>query len=77
MTASFVTTVGFDSIAVALLARSQPDRHRLQRAAVRRAAVGRRADADPGGIPAELIDVLQATILFFLDRQPGRCAISG
>jgi general nucleoside transport system permease protein len=70
MTSSFGTTVGFDSIAVALLARSNP-------LAVLPAALlfgSMRAGAGlmqiNAGIPVELVDVLQATILLFLVASP-------
>ncbi len=70
MTSSFGTTVGFDSIAVALLARSNP-------IAVIPAALlfgGMRAGAGlmqiRADIPVELVDVLQATILLFLVASP-------
>jgi general nucleoside transport system permease protein len=65
-TSSFATTVGFDSIAIALLGRSSP-------VGVLLAALlfgGMRAGAGlmqiRAGIPAEIVDVLQATILLFL-----------
>jgi ABC-type uncharacterized transport system permease subunit len=70
MTASFGTTVGFDAIAVALLGRSNP-------LGIVLAALffgGMRAGAPlmqiSAGIPAELVDVLQAVILFFLIATP-------
>ena len=70
MTASFGTSVGFDSIAVALLGGSTP-------AGIVPAALlfgGMRAGAPlmqiQAGIPAELVDVLQAVILFFLIATP-------
>jgi simple sugar transport system permease protein len=69
-TSSYATTVGFDSIAIALLGRSTP-------VGVLLAAIlfgGMRAGAIPmqlqTHIPIELIDVLQATILLFLVAQP-------
>jgi general nucleoside transport system permease protein len=68
MTASFGTTVGFDSIAVALLGRSSP--MGIVFAALLFGAM--RAGAplmqiQTGNlIPSELVDVLQATILLFL-----------
>ncbi len=65
-TASYATTVGFDAIAVALLGRVKPGGRAPVGAAVRGHARGRRPDADPGGHPVQLVDVLQATILFFL-----------
>jgi ABC-type uncharacterized transport system permease subunit len=70
MTSSFGTTVGFDSIAVALLARSNP-------LVIVPAALlfgGMRAGAGlmqiKAQIPVELVDVLQATILLFLVASP-------
>jgi simple sugar transport system permease protein len=70
MTSSFGTTVGFDSIAVALLARSNP-------LVILPAALlfgGMRAGAGlmqiKAQIPVELVDVLQATILLFLVASP-------
>ena len=66
MTSSFGTTVGFDAIAVALLARSNPYGiifSGLLFGAMRAGAGLMQIDAQ---IPPELIDVLQATILFFL-----------
>jgi len=69
-TSTYATTVGFDSIAIALLGRSTP-------IGVLLAALlfgGMRAGAIPmqleTHIPTELIDVLQATILLFLVAQP-------
>jgi ABC-type uncharacterized transport system permease subunit len=70
MTASYVTTVGFDSIAVALLARSNPFGiifAALLFGAMRSGAALMQIRA---GIPVELIDVLQATILLFLVANP-------
>ena len=70
MTASFGTTVGFDSIAVALLGASNPI------GIVFSALLfgGMRAGAQLMGIealiPRELVDVLQATILLFLIATP-------
>ena len=70
MTASFGTSVGFDSIAVALLGGSTP--FGIMLAAVLFGAM--RAGAPlmqiEAGIPAELVDVLQAVILFFLIATP-------
>jgi ABC-type uncharacterized transport system permease subunit len=66
MTSSFGTTVGFDSIAVALLGRTNPIGvvfAALLFGAMRAGAPLMQIEA---GIPAELVDVLQATILFFL-----------
>jgi ABC-type uncharacterized transport system permease subunit len=66
MTPSFGTTVGFDSIAVALLGRTNPVGivfAALLFGALRAGAPLMQIQA---GIPVELIDVLQATILLFL-----------
>jgi ABC-type uncharacterized transport system permease subunit len=69
-TSTYATSVGFDSIAIALLGRSTP-------VGVLLAALlfgGMRAGAIPmqlnTHIPTELVDVLQATILLFLVAQP-------
>jgi len=67
---SFGTTVGFDSIAVALLGRTNP--LGIVMAALLFGAL--RAGASlmqiKAGIPVELIDVLQATILLLLVANP-------
>jgi len=68
MTASFGTTVGFDSIAVALLGRSSPIGivfAALLFGAMRAGSPSMQIQTQ-GLIPAELVDVLQATILLFL-----------
>lgn len=70
MTSSFGTTVGFDSIAVALLARSDPIGiifAALLFGAMRSGASLMQIQA---GIPVELVDVVQATILLFLIATP-------
>lgn len=70
MTASFGTSVGFDSIAVALLGRSDPVGivfAALLFGAMRAGAPLMQIQA---GIPAELVDVLEATILLFLIASP-------
>jgi ABC-type uncharacterized transport system permease subunit len=70
MTASFGTTVGFDSIAVALLARSSPVGvifAALLFGAMRAGAPLMQIEAR---IPPELVDVLQGTILLFLAASP-------
>jgi len=70
MTASFGTTVGFDSIAVALLGRSNPFGivfAALLFGSMRAGAALMQIEA---GIPAELVDVLEATILLFLVASP-------
>jgi simple sugar transport system permease protein len=66
MTSAFGTTVGFDAIAVALLARSNPIGiifAGLLFGAMRAGAGLMQIEAH---IPPELIDVIQATILLFL-----------
>jgi ABC-type uncharacterized transport system permease subunit len=70
VTSSYGTTVGFDSIAVALLGRSNPVGilfAALLFGAMRAGAPLMQIDA---GIPAQLVDVLQATILLFLVATP-------
>jgi ABC-type uncharacterized transport system permease subunit len=70
MTSSFGTTVGFDSIAVALLARSHPLvtlPAALLFGAMRAGAGLMQIRAE---IPVELVDVLQAVILLFLVASP-------
>jgi general nucleoside transport system permease protein len=70
MTASFGTTVGFDAIAVALLARATPFGvvfAGLLFGAMRAGAGLMQIEA---GVPPELIDALQATILLFLVAGP-------
>jgi len=70
MTSGFGTTVGFDSIAVALLARSHP----LTTMVAALLFGGMRAGAGlmqiRAEIPVELVDVLQAVILLFLVASP-------
>jgi general nucleoside transport system permease protein len=70
MTASFVTTVGFDSIAVALLARSNPVAIVFSALLFGSLRSGAALMQIRVGIPSELIDVLQATILLFLIANP-------
>jgi general nucleoside transport system permease protein len=70
MTSSFGTTVGFDSIAVALLARSEPTGiipAALLFGAMRAGASLMQIKAQ---IPVELVDVIQATILMVLVATP-------
>ena len=70
MTSSFGTTVGFDSIAVALLARTNPIGvipAALLFGAMRAGSSLMQIEA---GIPAELVDVIQATILLVLVATP-------
>jgi len=70
MTSSFSTTVGFDSIAVALLARSNP--FGVLPAALLFGAMrsGAGLMQIKAGIPVELVDVVQATILLVLVATP-------
>ena len=63
---SFATTVGFDSIAVALLARSNPVGVLFSALLFGFMRAGAGSMQVQAGIPKELVDVLQATILFFL-----------
>jgi len=70
VTSSYGTSVGFDSIAVALLGRSSPIGilfAALLFGAMRSGATLMQISA---GIPAQLVDVLQATILLFLVATP-------
>jgi ABC-type uncharacterized transport system permease subunit len=66
MTAAYNTTVGFDAIAVALLGRTNPFGIVLSGlifGGMRAGAPGMQIHA---GVPADLVGVIQATILFFL-----------
>jgi general nucleoside transport system permease protein len=66
MPASFSTTVGFDAITVALLGRSNP--WGILPAAILLGAMrsGAALMQIQAGVPAELVDVIQAIILLFL-----------
>ncbi len=70
MTSSFGTTVGFDAIAVALLARSSPYGIILSGLLFGAMRAGAGLMQINAGLPPELIDVLQATILLFLVTGP-------
>ena len=70
MTASFGTTVGFDAIAVALLGRSNPFGIVLAALLFGGMRAGSGLMQIDAGVPRELIDVLQATILLFLVATP-------
>jgi simple sugar transport system permease protein len=70
MTASFGTTVGFDSIAVALLARTNPLGVVLAALFFGAMRNGASAMELQVGIPAELVEVLQAIILLALVAAP-------
>ena len=65
-TSSYATNVGFDAIAVALLGRSSPIGVLLAALLFGIMRAGAGLMQIKAGIPVELVDVLQATILFFL-----------
>jgi simple sugar transport system permease protein len=69
-TSSFATTVGFDSIAIALLGRSNPLGVLLAALLFGGMRAGSQSMTLESGIPAEIVDVLQATILLFLVATP-------
>ena len=70
MTASYGTTVGFDSIAVALLGRASPIGIVFAALLFGGLRSGSTLMQVQAGIPNELVDVLQATILLFLVATP-------
>jgi general nucleoside transport system permease protein len=70
MNSTFVTTVGFDSIAVALLARSNPLAVPFAALLFGAMRAGSGLMQIRAGIPVELIDVIQAMILLFLVAGP-------
>ncbi|MFL5778794.1 MAG: ABC transporter permease [Chloroflexota bacterium] len=70
MTSSFGTTVGFDSIAVALLARSHPLITLFAALLFGAMRAGAGLMQIRAQIPVELVDVLQAVILLFLVASP-------
>ncbi|MEO8251377.1 MAG: ABC transporter permease [Chloroflexota bacterium] len=70
MNSTFTTTVGFDSIAVALLARSNPLGVPFAALLFGAMRAGSGLMQIRAGIPVELIDVIQATILLFLIAGP-------
>jgi general nucleoside transport system permease protein len=70
MTSGFDTTVGFDSIAVALLARSNPVGIPFAAFLFGAMRAGAGLMQIKAGIPPELVDVVQATILLFLVANP-------
>jgi general nucleoside transport system permease protein len=70
MTASYGTTVGFDSIAVALLGRTSPIGIVLSALLFGAMRSGASAMQIQAGVPTELVGVIQATILFFLVASP-------
>ena len=70
MTASYGTTVGFDAIAVALLGRTSPVGIVVSGLIFGGMRAGARTMQIQAGVPAELVGVIQATILFFLVAGP-------
>jgi ABC-type uncharacterized transport system permease subunit len=70
MNSTFATTVGFDSIAVALLARSNPLAIPFAALLFGAMRAGSGLMQIRAGIPPELIDVIQAMILLFLVAGP-------
>ena len=70
MATSYSTTVGFDSIAVALLGRTSPIGIVLAALLFGALNTGASAMQIQAGVPADLVGVLQATILFFLVISP-------
>jgi ABC-type uncharacterized transport system permease subunit len=70
MATSYGTTVGFDSIAVALLGRTNPIGIFLAALLFGALRSGSAAMQILAGVPADLVGVLQATILFFLVASP-------
>ena len=70
MATSYATTVGFDSIAVALLGRTSPLGIVLAALLFGAMNTGASAMQIQAGVPADLVGVLQATILFFLVVSP-------
>jgi simple sugar transport system permease protein len=70
MTPSFGTTVGFDSIAVALLARTNPVGVIFSALLFGAMRTGAQSMEFQVGIPADLVEVLQAMILLFLVAAP-------
>ena len=70
MNSTFATTVGFDAIAVALLARSNPLAVPFAALLFGAMRAGSGLMQIRAGIPVELIDVIQAMILLFLVAGP-------
>jgi simple sugar transport system permease protein len=66
MTASYGTSIGFDSISVALLGRAHPVGIMLAALLFGAMRAGSGLMQIRAGIPVEIIDVIQATILLFL-----------
>jgi simple sugar transport system permease protein len=70
MNATFTTTVGFDAITVALLGRSHPVGIVLAALLFGMMRAGAGLMQINAGVPAELVDLLEAIILFFLVASP-------
>ena len=70
MNATFSTTVGFDAITVALLGRSHPIGVMLAALLFGAMRAGAGLMQIKAGVPAELVDLLQAIILLFLVASP-------
>jgi ABC-type uncharacterized transport system permease subunit len=70
MNATFSTTVGFDAITVALLGRSHPIGVMLAALLFGMMRAGASQMQIQAGVPAELVDLLEAIILFFLVASP-------
>ena len=66
MNASYGTNIGFDAITVALLGRAHPVGIMLAALLFGAMRAGAGLMQIQAGIPAEIIDVVQAAILFFL-----------
>lgn len=66
MTASYGTSIGFDAISVALLGRAHPVGIMLAALLFGAMRAGSGLMQIEAGIPVEIIDVIQATILLFL-----------
>jgi simple sugar transport system permease protein len=70
MSSTYATSVGFDSIAVALLGRTSPIGILLSALLFGALRTGSAQMQIQAGVPAEIVGVLQATILFFLVASP-------
>jgi general nucleoside transport system permease protein len=67
---NYATTVGFDAIAIALLGRTSPIGILLSALLFGALRTGSQQMQISPGVPAEIVGVLQATILFFLVVSP-------
>jgi simple sugar transport system permease protein len=70
MSAQYGTTVGYDSIAVALLGRTSPVGIVVSALLFGGMSAGSATMQTQAGVPRELVGVIQATILFFLVASP-------